>query len=232
MKLFKDRLKKVIDYKYNGKWTILAKEAKISTGSFKRYLDGICKPGFDQILRICEVTNVNPSWLLTGEGPMFKGEEEEKSYLSEEEYVYLPLLEGGVTAGPNGGILYEKPDDMYPFKKSWIELKFGKSPDRHKALVLVRVQGDSMIPTIYPGEVVLVDTWEHDRVYVRNGKIYMIRMPDGGITLKRVVLSEKGKIVCISDNPNYEPFEFTIEEGKTLLWYLLGRIRWVGREID
>ena len=216
----------------------LSKISGISKTSLQNYELGKLPKG-SHLKKLCEILNASADWLLFGEqtkqeenASVDVPETKEKSYLDEEEYIFLPLLDGAVTAGPNGGILYERPDDMYPFKRSWIELKFGRSPERHKALLLVRVQGDSMVPTIYPGEVVMVDTGEHDRVYIRNGKIYMIRMPDGGITLKRVVLAEKGKIVCISDNANYEPFEFEIEPGRTILWYILGRIRWVGREID
>ncbi len=131
------------------------------------------------------------------------------------------------------GILFDKRDDMYPFKKWWIIKKVGHNPERHKALTVVRIRGDSMVPTIYPGEVVLVDTWEAERVEIKDGKIYLVRMPDGTITVKRVILNVRDNsayLVCLSDNQNYEPFKFLLD--KPIQWCILGRIRWVGREID
>jgi phage repressor protein C with HTH and peptisase S24 domain len=189
------------------------------------------KASVEIVARVSEVFSVNANWLLMGRGPMFR-EEHEKGFIPEEEFVCLPLIEGAVRADANGQILYERPEDVYPFKRSWIERIFGASPERHRALILVQVHGDSMLPTICPGEIAMVDTWQQERVQVQNGKIYLIRMPDGGITLKRVVVSEKNRLVCISDNPIYRPFEFEIEAGKGIVWYVLGRIRWAGREID
>ena len=154
--------------------------------------------------------------------------------LDAEEYVFVPLLESYVTAGPDGGLIFE-PKDLYPFKKDWIIRKFGRSPEHWKALVLLQVRGDSMIPTIYPGEVALVDTWEAERLEPKSGKIYLVRLPDGTISIKRLVLKKedgKMKLVCLSDNPNYEPFEIEIDPERGLKYYVLGRIRWVGREVD
>ena len=99
----------------------------------------------------------------------------------------------------------------------------------------MRVTGDSMVPTINPGEVVLIDTWESDRVEVRNGKTYLVRLPDGSISVKRVALIErhhKPRLLCQSNNPIYEPFEFNVELERMIQWYILGRVRWVGRGID
>ena len=68
---FINRLWDIINLKFEGKWSLLAKKANISPGSFKRYLDGKTKPGFEQLIRICKISNVNPTWLLLGEGPMW-----------------------------------------------------------------------------------------------------------------------------------------------------------------
>ncbi len=184
---------------------------------------------------------ISADWLLFGEGSMYRGQKaekpektSEKRHLEEEEYVFVPLLESYVTAGPDGGLIFE-PKDFYPFKKSWIMRKFGRSSEHWKSLVLLPVRGDSMIPTIYPGEVVLVDTWEAERLEPKSGKIYLIRQPDGGLSIKRLVLKEKGGkmiLVCLSDNPNYEPFELEIDPERGIKYYVLGRIRWVGREVD
>lgn len=209
----------------------ISKITGISQGALSDIENSKNQPAAKTIEAIVRNTDINPYWLLTGESEMFVKKEEEKKCLSENEFVFIPLIEGDVAAGPNGRILFEYPSDLLPFKRSWIESKFGKDPEHHKALILVQVQGNSMSPTINPGEVVLVDTWDDERINIRNGKIYLVRMQDGGLTIKRVVLSN-GTIVCISDNPVYNPFDIPIEDGRPITWYIIGRVRWVGREID
>jgi phage repressor protein C with HTH and peptisase S24 domain len=147
----------------------------------------------------------------------------------------VPLIEGRVTAGPDGGILTDQVVDVYPFRREWIERKFGRGPDR--CLVLVRVQGDSMSPTISAGELVLVDCRSAERQVVKPGRIYLARLPDGSIALKRLVLVESGlaappRLLALSDNPNYQPFDFSLDMDRELGYYILGRIRWAGKEFD
>ncbi len=207
----------------------LSKKTGIPYTTLQNYTRKINIPDALNLMKIASVFGVSINWLLTGEGSMFA---KQIDSLALEEYIMVPLLEGSVQAGPEGRLLFDSPADMYPFKKYWIIKKVGPSPNRHKHLFLIRVTGDSMIPTINPGEVVLVDTWENERINLKNGKIYLIRQPDGAISVKRIVLTEKQRLTCLSDNPLYEPFEFNIDPERTLSWYILGRIRWVGREID
>ena len=63
----------------------------------------------------------------------------------------VPLLESKVTGGPEGEILYPEIADYYPFKRWWLERMVGKNPERVGSIVLVRVRGDSMSPTINQG---------------------------------------------------------------------------------
>ena len=191
-------------------------------------------PKGSALVAIAKKFKVNLMWLLTGEGEPYidnnQGGEPQSGVQAD--YLFIPLVEGRVTAGPEGGLLYDQPEDYYPFKKAWILRKFGRDQAHHKALVLVKVTGDSMVPTINPGELILVDTWESERLEIQDGKIYLVRMPDGMITVKRLILKQdKGvSLVCLSDNPSFKPFKFQVE--MPLQWYILGRIRWVGREID
>ena len=93
-----------------------------------------------------------------------------------------------------------------------------------------------MSPTISQGEVALVDTWEAERIEVLAGRIYLVILPDGSTALKRLVLSAKEsglKMVCLSDNTaDYRPFEFALDPEKSLKSYVLGRVRWAGKEFD
>jgi phage repressor protein C with HTH and peptisase S24 domain len=195
------------------------------------------------LVRVSHRTNVSMDWLLYGEGPMRRGEVQRDQAsplhdkcLDAEEYVLVPLLESKVTGGPEGEILYEEVSDHLPFKRWWVEKLVGKSPDRHKDLLLVRVRGDSMSPTISQGEVALVDTCELERLQIRNASVYLVVLPDGSVALKRLALIEtddRTRILCMSDNiSGYKPFEFNVDPSKQIKEYVLGRVRWAGKEFD
>lgn len=93
-----------------------------------------------------------------------------------------------------------------------------------------------MAPTISQGELVLVDTYEGERIEIKTGQIYLVVLPDGSVALKRLAISERaGKIrlVCISDNTaDYKPFDFDLDPSKKILEYVIGRVRWAGKEFD
>lgn len=159
----------------------------------------------------------------------------EEGGLNVEDYVLVPMLESRVTAGPEGEVLYEQVADHLPFKRWWIEQLVGHGVERRKALILVRVRGDSMSPTINQGEVVLVDTYELERIQLRNGRPYLIMLPDGSVSLKRLVLikeADSARLLCLSDNTAYRPFEFPIEPDRSVKNYVIGRIRWCGKEFE
>jgi len=151
------------------------------------------------------------------------------------EFIQVPLYEGTVGAGPSGGIVTDVKLDKYPFKRAWVEKVAGTSSHRQADLVLIRVSGDSMCPTINAGELVLVDQWDMGRYNIQNGRIYLITEGDGLIHLKRLLLNrvdEKVRIVLVSDNPAYPPKEIEIPAGEGLSKYVLGRVRWAGREFE
>ena len=69
---FPARLRELVARSFNGRYTRLARKAGIPASSIKNYLNGVNRPGFAQLVRIIEYSSVNPTWLLTGEGPMFE----------------------------------------------------------------------------------------------------------------------------------------------------------------
>lgn len=68
------------------------------------------------------------------------------------------------------------------------------------ATYYVRVDGDSMMPLIHPGALLLVDRM----VEVREGDIVIARVGDE-LCVKRLHLEESGRIRLLSENEAYEP---------------------------
>ncbi len=224
-----ERLKKVIQ---NSGLSLsrFAQQTGVSKNTLINYRDGQTSPTADFLETLWREFSVSPEWLLLGTGGR------ESAGKAGEDYSLVPLLESRVTGGPEGEILYEEIADHYPFKRWWVEKLVGRSPQRQESLLLMRVRGDSMSPTINQGEIALVDTFEGERLQVLTGRIYLVILPDGTVALKRLVLSgEQGslRLACLSDNTaHYRPFEFALDPDKPLKTYVLGRVRWAGKEFD
>lgn len=159
-----------------------------------------------------EKLNVNPSYLLTGEGPMFVGQEIAVQPTVPTLGIYrgggmrelqetltgklVPFLTQMVSAGP-GAELQEYEDSC-----GLICLPEAAVKGELRAL---RVKGDSMEPTLRPGDIVVCDQngWQGDGVYV-------IRDQDSAY-VKRVRRIRAGFEV-ISDNTVYQPWQCPSEE--------------------
>lgn len=223
---------------------IFGESIGVGNSAISQIEKGENKPSKTLLIAISLRYNISMIWLTLGEGEIYHNKQTSSNNLGtsddelkvlSNEYIAIPLLDGQVTAGPDGGIIYDQIKDRYPFKREWIENKFGTDTNRIKKLVLARISGDSMCPLITSGELVLVDTVDDDRINIKHGRVYLVRMPDGTLVLKRLTLSKINgilKLLLLSDNPAYEPFDFEIPEGRSLTYYILGRVRWIGRELE
>jgi phage repressor protein C with HTH and peptisase S24 domain len=136
-----------------------------------------------------------------------------------EQYVLVPMMQGKVSAGP--GLMADNTIEMtVAFRKDWLSRK--GDPSR---MSIVRVQGDSMEPTLQSGDVVLID---HTRHYIdAHGGIYAIAY-DNEIMIKRLqVLMPDRKVKVISDNTKYE--SALLNEDQVTI---NGKVIWYGREIE
>ena len=159
-----------------------------------------------------EKLNVSPSYLLTGEGPMFTGQEVAPMAPAPSMGIYrsgglrelqetmtgklVPFLTQMVSAGP-GAELQEYEDSC-----GLICLPEAAVKGELRAL---RVKGDSMEPTLRPGDIVVCDQngWQGDGVYV-------IRDQDSAY-VKRIRRVREG-LEVISDNTAYKPWSCPSEE--------------------
>jgi phage repressor protein C with HTH and peptisase S24 domain len=92
-------------------------------------------------------------------------------------------------------------------------------------LSFIRVEGDSMSPTLSNGDDILVDRGDAlDRL--RDG-IYVLRRDDT-LMVKRVALNPSSRLATIkSDNPAYPEWRDCALDAIEIL----GRVIWVGRRI-
>jgi hypothetical protein len=127
-----------------------------------------------------------------------------------------------VSAGP-GAVPAEEPGKPYfAFDERWLKALTSSPP---ASLSIVRVEGDSMAPTLNAGDDILVDLGDGaDRL--RDG-IYVLRSDDA-LVVKRVALNPVGRRVTVqSDNPAYPDWpDCGLADINPI-----GRVIWTGRRI-
>jgi phage repressor protein C with HTH and peptisase S24 domain len=126
------------------------------------------------------------------------------------------------SAGP-GAIVSEgfgKP--YFGFDERWLKALTATTPSQ---LSIVRVEGDSMSPTLNDGDDILVDLGDCGE-RLRDG-IYVLRIDDA-LVVKRLALNPMGRRVTVqSDNPAYPDWpDCGLDEINCI-----GRVIWSGRKI-
>lgn len=167
---------------------------------------------------------INPAWLETGQGsqsidPDWK--EAPGDYgLKGQGFELVPLVRAKPSANGAGLDFDQSVDGHYAFRREWLERK-GEA----RSMRLLRVTGDSMLPTLRDEDVVLVDESQRD---VQDGKIYAIRMDDD-VVVKRLG-KKPGKLSLISDNRDlYPSLDVDINDKGSVA--ILGRVVWMAREV-
>jgi len=127
-----------------------------------------------------------------------------------------------VSAGPGAIVSEEQGKPFFGFDERWLKDLTATPPAK---LSIVRVQGDSMSPTLSAGDDILVDLGDA-AARVRDG-IYVLRVDDA-VVVKRIALHPMGGTVTVqSDNPAYPDWpDFKITEINCI-----GRVIWAGRKV-
>ena len=127
------------------------------------------------------------------------------------------------SAGPGALVDGESAKPYFGFDGRWLKGLTATPPER---LSIIRVEGDSMAPTLNAGDDILVDPGDCTE-RLRDG-IYVLRMDDA-LVVKRIALHPIGRRVTVqSDNPAYPDWP-DCDMGEILC---IGRVVWAGRKID
>lgn len=124
------------------------------------------------------------------------------------------------SAAGNGVICFDKdPIDHLAFSKSWLE----KSGINAGSCVLINVTGKSMEPSIYDGDLVMID---RSKTAIRSGRIYVFRDGEEGLRMKRLDVIPGAAITLRSDNLHFAPEHRTGEEMNAISENILGEVVW------
>jgi hypothetical protein len=156
-------------------------------------------PRLKMAIKICDVLEVP---LQTVFGSMWDGVIDEAD---EDEPLPVPFLDGFISVGRfdasfsmgPGSLIPDDPEPLgyWVFESQWLRALSAVAPDH---LAVVKVDGDSMLPTLLGGDLVLVD--RSNRRLNREG-LYAIKVGDTA-WVKRISLNLKTqKVRVLSDNP-------------------------------
>ncbi|WP_426817895.1 S24 family peptidase [Winslowiella sp. 2C04] len=176
----------------------------------RRYTLGTAKPRDEKMLMIAGQLGVSPAFLDYGIGE--DGKRNRSSAV-----VTLRQLDVYAAAGTG----YINPE--FPALISAIEIPedriyelFGRSS--LDGVKLINVDGDSMMPTLNPRDLLFIDT----KIDHFNGDgIYVFNFEDSTF-VKRLQKVKGRKLSVLSDNPKYPPFEIESHEMSEI--YIFGKL--------
>lgn len=183
-----------------------------TAGLSNGYVNGIRKGiGSEKLADILRAfPELNRNWLLFGEGEMLTtGTAPPPDAVGEDEHSQL------IPAPPGKGIPLIPLPAMAGFLKGEAEIdrndmEWYYVPAFSDCTFLIRVKGDSMTPRYLSGDIVACREVHDTGTFFQWGKAYVLDT-DQGVVLKRVRRSElPDHILCVSDNPDYEPFDVPV----------------------
>jgi hypothetical protein len=135
--------------------------------------------------------------------------------------VAVPRLALGASAGVGSLDEDERAAGVMAFDAHWLR-HLGVRPQR---VSIIRVNGESMAPTLNDGDDIMVDHDDSaDRL--RDG-VYVLRL-DGVLMVKRVALGPmRGQFNVLSDNPQYPDWH---DVDRSLVT-IVGRVVWFGKKV-
>jgi phage repressor protein C with HTH and peptisase S24 domain len=126
------------------------------------------------------------------------------------------------SAGPGSFAGEERARPYFAFDERWLKTL---TPSAASKLSIIRVEGDSMAPTLSSGDDILVDLADGP-ARLRDG-IYVLRADDV-LVVKRLAMHPTGRRVTVqSDNPAYPDWPDCDVDAI----HCIGRVIWAGRKL-
>jgi len=180
----------------------LAEEIHVSQQTVGSWEVNRTTPNPDLMNRVADYFNVSLDYLLGRETTNSSKEKIRRIG------VKIPVL-GYVPAG----IPFEAVEDVLDYEEISPEMA------RNGEHFALKIKGDSMIPDIKNGDIVIVRVQPD----IESGETAIVKVNGDDATCKRVVKHKTG-ISIVANNPNYEPVFFTNKEIEELPVTVIGKV--------
>lgn len=152
--------------------------------------------------------DLNINWLLTGEGDMLKHVPSTEEEAAPKGKAIRYWVDVDATGG--GVQLF---DDTLTSRHIDIQI-----PQFSDCTDAVNLSGDSMHPLYRGGDIIILKEWTES--FIEYGNVYLIITRNGNRMVKRIQPGgDAAHITCVSENPDYKPFE--VERGDILRLYIV-----------
>jgi len=187
-----------------------------SSSHIYRICRGLSRPSMAYLEHIHGLFSIDFNWLLTGERA-----HDMPFNNSSDDLLLVPKLDIEASAGFGAINGIEEMTEQFALNKRWLSSQLGVHGE---SLAFVSVRGDSMLPTLHHGDMVLVDLSQQQP---SNDGVYVLQTEDG-LMAKRLK-QKPDHLIVISDNPDYA--EWTITQENVEQHSVAGRIVWCGRTV-
>jgi len=168
--------------------------------------------GSDVIEKIVSTyPDLSLSWLITGQGEMIAELSDNPLNMKAPKAVYtvdsrekdvagrkgIPLIPTDAFAGTGGGDVSISEHDIK---------EYYSVPDFGDVDYMIKVKGDSMLPTYRNGDVVALKII-HEREYTQWNRVHVVATSQGVVIKRLHPGSTPNVLMAHSDNPDYPPFE-------------------------
>lgn len=186
------------------------------------------KPSFEVLEKVSAIEEINIEWLITGNGNMLKEQTQKPAAITKKEKLIsthsgnetyfesltettkkdkgaIPLVSERAVGGFANEHFTIKEKDVLAY---YVIPKF-----RHLGVdFMIEVIGDSMIPRLYPGDIIACSII-HNSQFIQWNKPHLIATREQGLIVKRLRKSmEKDCLLAVSDNHEYDPFDIPKDE--------------------
>lgn len=208
----------------------------------RKALERLCAERGEDFAGLSRLLGKNPAYIqqYIRRGTPRRLKEEERRKLARYFGVAESLLGATPWPGPSGGLIPvtrspvrasagpgaipsdERAQPYFAFDERWLRILTGASP---ADLSMIRVEGDSMSPTLNDGDDILIDRRACGE-QLRDG-IYVLRV-DESLLVKRLAIHPMGKRLTVqSDNPAYPDWPDCGMDDV----HCIGRVIWAGRKV-
>lgn len=202
-----------------------ADKARVSPVTYRAYENG--QIGFaNSAAQFGKLLGVTGDWLLMGgEVPddhdrVASQEIAAAALLDQLDIVNVRQVDISYAMG-DGSIVQDYPETgMMPFARVFLSMLGVRNTD---SIFVCRGDGDSMAPTIFSNDIVMIDT-SRQRVTMQD-HIWAMTVAGAGM-IKRVRALPTGEMIVLSDNPSVPEQVYQAEDV-----YIVGKVVWIGRQM-
>lgn len=179
------------------------------------------------LLNLQEKFNVNIDWLRTGQGSMFLENKQDKiinkvqiknvTNINADNNINIPFYTDIEASAGYGAFVGMEEYENVSVSKSVMKVNDNS--------VIITVTGDSMEPTLYNKDKVIIDT--NDKYKLKKNKVYVIRK-DNELYIKRFSTCINGICIFTSDNTKYESLIINEYDSSSII----GRLKSVIRDFN